>query len=115
MWGTPAELPGTDHPRDMPYMYILRCVDRTFYTGSSWDLERRLAQHQNGEGAEYTKRRLPVELVFAQWFDRIDEAYAMEKRVQGWSHSKRQALVDGKYNELPRLSKKDFSRRRRIE
>ena len=87
----------------MPYMYILKCSDRSFYVGSTWDLERRFGQHQSGDGAEYTKRRLPVELVFAQSFDRIEDAYVMEKRVQGWSRAKRPALIDGRYNDLPRL------------
>lgn len=45
-------------------MYILECSDKSFYVGSTIDLERRLAQHQNGEGANYTKNRLPVELIY---------------------------------------------------
>ncbi|MEP6478241.1 MAG: GIY-YIG nuclease family protein, partial [Rhodoglobus sp.] len=50
--------------------------------GSTWTLERRIAQHQAGEGAEYTKRRLPVDLVYAEEFDRISDAFAREKQVQ---------------------------------
>jgi putative endonuclease len=46
------------------YMYILLCSDGSYYTGSTIDLERRLEQHQNGEGANHTKRRLPVTLVY---------------------------------------------------
>ncbi len=42
------------------YMYILLCADGSYYTGSTTDLERRLEQHQNGEGANHTKKRLPV-------------------------------------------------------
>ena len=57
-------------------MYILECADKSLYVGSSIDLERRLAQHQAGEGANYTKRRLPVRLIFAEEFTRIDEAFA---------------------------------------
>ncbi|WP_246200894.1 GIY-YIG nuclease family protein [Agromyces allii] len=73
--------------------------------------QRRVAQHRRGEGAFYTRRRLPVRLVYSQEFERIDEAYAMEKRVQGWSRAKRRALVEGRMSELPRLS----ARRRRRE
>ncbi len=54
------------------YVYILRCEDDSFYTGSTDDLIRRIAQHQNGEGANYTKKRLPVKLVYYEEFDRID-------------------------------------------
>lgn len=48
----------------MGYMYILKCSDGSYYTGSTADLGRRLWQHQNGEGANYTKRHSPVELVY---------------------------------------------------
>jgi putative endonuclease len=49
----------------MPYMYILECVDGSFYTGSTRDLPRRLWQHENGMGARHTSKRLPVRLVYA--------------------------------------------------
>ena len=95
----------------MPYVYMLRCGDGSYYVGSTWDLDRRLWQHSTGLGSKYTGSRLPVELVFAAEFDRIDEAYALEKRIQGWSRRKREALIAGAYNELPALSRKDFGRR----
>jgi len=92
----------------VPYVYILKCADGSYYVGSTRDLEQRLWQHSTGQGAAYTRRRLPVRLVFAQEFDRVDEAYALEKRVQGWSRAKREALIEGRFNDLPRLSKKEF-------
>jgi putative endonuclease len=92
----------------MPYAYMLRCADGSYYAGSTWDIERRLWQHSNGEGAAYTRRRLPVELVFLEEYDRIDEAYAREKQIQGWSRRKREALILSRYIDLPALSKKDF-------
>jgi putative endonuclease len=95
----------------MAHMYMLRCRDGSYYVGSTVQLEARVEQHRIGRGAEYTKRRLPVELVFAQYFERIDEAFAMEKRVQGWSRAKREALIRGAYDELPGLAKK---RRKRL-
>jgi predicted GIY-YIG superfamily endonuclease len=91
------------------FVYILECIDGSYYVGSTRNLDERIRQHQAGEGAVYTRRRRPVRLVFVQEFQRIDEAYAMEKRVQGWSRAKRQALIAGALNELPRLSRKDFS------
>jgi putative endonuclease len=93
-------------------MYILRCRDGSYYVGSARFLESRLAQHQAGEGARYTAHRLPVELIFACEFDRMDEAYAAEKKVQGWSRAKREALIAGRFDLLPGLAKKDFSKRR---
>jgi putative endonuclease len=46
-------------------------------------------------GSAYTKRRLPVELIWSEDFSRIDEAFAWEKRLQGWSHAKRMAFIEG--------------------
>jgi len=94
----------------MPYVYMLRCRDGSYYVGSARSLDSRMAQHLSGNGGDYTSKRMPVVLVFAQEFDRIDDAYVMEKRVQGWSRAKREALIEGRYNDLPRLSKKQFKR-----
>ena len=50
------------------YMYILECADGSYYTGSTKDLERRLSEDQNSHGANYTKYRLPVKLVYVEEF-----------------------------------------------
>jgi putative endonuclease len=90
----------------MPRMYILECSDGSLYVGSTIDLERRVAQHDIGEGAAYTRRRRPVRLVYAEEYNRIDEAFAREKQVQGWSRAKRQALIEKQSALLPELSRK---------
>ena len=87
------------------YMYILKCSNGTYYTGSTNNLVRRLRQHENGEGANYTKKYLPVELVYVEEFKRIDEAFYREKQVQGWSRKKKEALINGEQNKLRELSK----------
>ncbi len=92
----------------MPYVYILCCSDGSYYVGSTRDLDQRLWQHNAGKGAEYTMRRLPVTLVFSEEFERVDEAYAMEKRIQGWSRKKREALIQRRFDDLPALSRKNF-------
>lgn len=86
------------------WMYILECADGTFYTGSTTNIEQRLALHQAGEGANYTKKRLPVKLVYVEFFSRIDEAFNREKQVQGWSRKKKQALISENQDLLPDLS-----------
>ncbi|PKO47241.1 MAG: hypothetical protein CVU29_03560 [Betaproteobacteria bacterium HGW-Betaproteobacteria-22] len=88
----------------MPYMYILKCADGSFYTGSTVNLDKRLWEHQNKFGANYTKKRLPVILVFCEEFSRIDEAYYRENQVKGWNRAKKQALIDGRYDDLPTLA-----------
>jgi putative endonuclease len=87
------------------FMYILLCSDDSYYTGSTKNLELRLAQHQAGEGANHTKKRLPVELVYYEEFDRIDKAFYREKQVQGWSRKKKEALIENRPEDLPMLSK----------
>ncbi|HET6167265.1 MAG TPA: GIY-YIG nuclease family protein [Marmoricola sp.] len=89
----------------MATMYILECCDGSYYVGSTIDLPRRLEEHDLGLGAAYTRQRRPVRLVYAEEFERIVDAFAFEKRVQGWSRVKRQALIDGRRDTLPQLSK----------
>ncbi len=89
----------------MPYVYILKCSDGSFYTGSTWNLEKRLFEHECGLGAKYTAGRRPIQLVYFQEFDRIENAYQREKQVQGWSRRKKQALIDGNMEKLIEFSK----------
>lgn len=88
----------------MAWTYILECSDGSYYVGSTIDLERRLSEHNLGLGAAYTRRRRPVALAWAGEFERIDEAFAFEKRVQGWGRRKREALIEGRLDALPLLS-----------
>jgi len=85
-------------------MYILECSDGSYYTGSTTNLELRLQQHQSGEGANHTKKRLPVTLVYYEKYSRIDEAFYREKQVQGWSRKKKEALINGNPELLPQLA-----------
>ena len=77
-----------------------------------WDLPTRLFQHETGMGSVYTRDRLPVELVWHEEYEKVSHAFAREKQIQNWSRAKRLALVEGDYEALPALAKKDFSRRR---
>jgi putative endonuclease len=88
------------------YIYILKCANGNFYTGSTIDLERRLRQHQQGKGANYTRKHRPVVLVYHQEFPTIQEAFRREKQIQGWSHAKKQALIDGDFDKLSHLARK---------
>lgn len=89
----------------MPYTYILKCSDGTYYVGSTWDLEKRLYEHNSGMGSNYTRKRLPLNLVYYEEYSCIDEAFYREKQLQGWSRRKKEALIKGEYEKLPELSK----------
>lgn len=86
-------------------MYILQCSDGSFYTGSTWNIDSRLCEHQSGVGANYTKKRLPVKLVYFETYDRITDAFFREKQIQGWSRRKKIALIQGKPELLVGYSK----------
>ena len=94
----------------MAWMYILECIDGSYYTGSTKDLERRLNEHQEGKGANYTSRRLPVKLVYSEEYERVADAFYREKQVQGWRRAKKEALINGSPELLPALAKKIFDK-----
>jgi putative endonuclease len=89
---------------NLGYMYILECVDGSYYTGSTTNIDIRVTQHQTGQGANYTKKRLPVTLVYSEEYERIDEAFYREKQVQGWNHEKKKALIEGRYQDVQMLA-----------
>ena len=86
------------------WLYILRCADGSYYTGSTNDLSQRLAQHGSGVASVYTSGRLPVELVYCEEFHSEHEAYLRERQVKGWSRAKKEALIGGDFESLVRLS-----------
>lgn len=79
----------------MGYMYILLCSDGSYYVGSTKNLTLRINQHQSGIGANFTKKHLPVKLVYYECFPRIDLAFYREKQIQNWSRKKKEALING--------------------
>jgi len=86
------------------YMYILQCYDESYYCGSTNELKRRIEQHQTGEGANHTKSRLPVKLIYYEIYPRIDLAFAREKQIQKWRREKKEALIKGEKMKLPELA-----------
>jgi putative endonuclease len=89
------------------YLYILLCADGSYYTGTaSKGLEARVGEHNAGSFDGYTSTRRPVQLVYAEWFDRITDAIAAERRVKGWSRAKKEALIRGDFQALPKLSRR---------
>ena len=89
------------------WLYILRCADGSYYTGTTrTDLEVRVAQHQTGYFDCYTAARRPVVLVYSDYFYRIVDAIAAERQIKGWSRAKKEALIAGRFDLLPALSKR---------
>ena len=86
------------------WMYILECSDGSYYTGSTNNLELRLLQHQAGTGANHTKNRLPVKLVYYEEYEKVENAFYREKQVQGWGRKKKEALIKNMPEDLHKLA-----------
>ena len=86
-------------------VYIILCNDDTFYTGVSRDVEKRFYIHCEGlDPDSYTYNRRPLKLMWANYFQSNTEAIFWEKKIKGWSHKKKEALINGRFEDLPGLS-----------
>ncbi len=77
----------------MPFVYILRCSNGSFYTGSTKDLVRRLQQHQSGQASKYTRSHLPVTLCWVREVDSWSDALVQEHRIKALTRAQKQALI----------------------
>jgi predicted GIY-YIG superfamily endonuclease len=87
------------------WAYMLHCADRSFYVGHTDNLETRLAQHQTGALGGYTSTRLPVTLIWSEYFGTRLEALEAEHRIKGWSRAKKLALIRGDWDRISALSR----------
>ena len=76
------------------YVYVLCCADGTLYTGYTTDVERRVAEHDAGEGAKYTRGRTPVDLVHVESFASRSAAMSREHEIKGLSRAAKERLID---------------------
>jgi predicted GIY-YIG superfamily endonuclease len=87
------------------YCYLLRCADGSYYCGHTDSFELRIAQHQHGKDSDYTARRQPVELVWAQEFPTRHEALAAERQIKGWTRAKKEALIASDWDLISQLAR----------
>jgi putative endonuclease len=81
--------PVSDH-----YVYVLACADETYYTGYTTDVERRVAEHDVGDGAKYTRGRTPVALRHVEAFDTRSAAMSREHEIKSLSRAEKERLVE---------------------
>ncbi|MFT4880204.1 MAG: putative endonuclease [Natronomonas sp.] len=77
----------------MHYVYILRCADDSLYTGYTTDVDRRVAEHNAGDGAKYTRGRTPVEPVYTESFETRSAALSREHEIKTLSRAEKARLA----------------------
>ena len=88
------------------FVYILECSDKSYYTGMTNEVERRVAEHQYGLNPKcYTYKRRPVTLKFVEQFNDVNQTIAREKQIRGWTRRKKEALMVQDFDRLVELSK----------
>jgi len=93
----------------MPHhVYILRCADQSYYVGSTRNLAKRIAAHNDGLGARYTARRRPVQLVYAESLPTLADAVRRERQLKRWSRAMKEALLTGDFGKLNRLGRSRY-------
>lgn len=78
----------------MQYVYMLLCGDGTLYTGWTTQLEKRVAVHNQGKGAKYTRSRLPVKLVYWEAYSEKSEALRREAAIKKLTRSQKMELIN---------------------
>ena len=79
------------------FMYLLACHDDSLYCGSTENAPQRLKQHRAGEAAQWTKKRLPVKLVYYETYPTLQLARQRERQIKGWTVRKKLNLITGKW------------------
>lgn len=91
----------------MWYVYLLRCREDVLYVGHTDNLNRRIVEHLNGSGGQFTSIYRPVQLLYSEKFDSESKAVERESQIKRWSRHKKLALAAG---DMPRLKSLSVSR-----
>lgn len=75
------------------YVYILLCMDGSFYTGYTKDLDERTRQHENGKGAKYTKAHRPQKIAYVELFNSRSSAMKRERAIKKLTHQQKHDLI----------------------
>lgn len=82
------------------YVYILECSDRSYYIGSTNDVQERVKRHNAGEAADWTKNRRPVRVVYQEEHPTLLLARQREEQIKGWSRQKKENLIKGIWQKM---------------
>lgn len=79
------------------YVYIILCLDNTFYTGLTWNIPNRIEQHQSKLGSRYTRTHGFKKLVYVEEHNSLEVARYRERQIKDWSRAKKLKLISGKW------------------
>ncbi len=79
------------------FVYIIECLDGTYYTGMTWNIESRTIQHEARVGSRYTKKHGFKRLAYYEEHERIEDAQYRERQIKDWSQKKKRMLIEGKW------------------
>ena len=88
------------------YIYILSCIDNSYYVGHTDNIDQRISEHNIGLYSGYTSTRLPIKVLHVQEFGTRDEAIIAERQIKGWNRKKKEALINGDWETIKLLSNK---------
>ena len=80
------------------YMYVVECCDASYYTGYTTDVKKRIAVHNSGKGAKYTRARLPVKLIYVEGFDSKEEAMSAEALLKRKKRPQKESYLNDNQN-----------------
>lgn len=94
------------------WVYILECVDGSYYVGCTTNLEKRIAQHHAGTFDGYTAARRPVRLLWSEVLNDVHYAIEAERKLKKWTRAKKEALMRGDFSLLKELAQSVKTKRR---
>jgi len=81
----------------MWFVYILICVDNSFYTGISNNPNQRFIDHKNGKGGRYTRSHKPIKIIYLEKLPNKSAALKRERQIKGWSRNKKIQILNLKF------------------
>jgi len=82
------------------FVYIIECLDNSYYVGMTWKPELRYDQHLSGLGGNYTKKHGVKKLIYIEEYNNLEEARLREKQLKGWTRLKKEKLIKGEWNKI---------------
>ncbi len=82
------------------YVYIIECLDGSYYTGMTGELSDRFEQHLSRQGSKYTGRHGIRRLAYSEAYETLDEARARELQIKSWSRMKKEKLINGEWGQM---------------